>query len=304
MRHTELRSFHQVALAGSFTAAARALRVSQPTVTAQVKALEQAYGVELFLRRHRRVELTPTGQTLLEMTRRLFEQEKEAAAFLAESRGLRTGHLRVGAVGPTQVTDMLVAFHRRYPQIAVSVGTGNTEEVVRALLEVRTDVAVLPYDDADPRLAVTAYRRDPIGLLVPRDHPLARRRAAPTLADLDGQPMVVRERGSHTRRIVETALRQAKVSPRIVMEIGSREVLRAVIGSGIGLGTVSAAEYASDPRLVLRPFADAALYSDTHVVCLAERRRARLVTAFLAVVGEVKAEGARSIHPKRRSSKG
>jgi aminoethylphosphonate catabolism LysR family transcriptional regulator len=298
MRHTELRSFHQVAVTGSFTAAAHALSVSQPTVTAQVKALETAYGVELFLRRHRRVELTPTGRTLLEMTRRLFEQEKEAAEFLAESRGLRRGELRVGAVGPSQVTDMLLAFHRRHPQIAVAVSTGNTEEVVRSLLELRTDVAVMPYDGADQRLAVIAYRRDRIGLLMPKGHPLARRRGALRLADLASQSLVVRECGSHTRRIVESALQRAGVAPRIAMEIGSRELLRAVIAGGIGIGTVSAAEYAPDRRLVLRPFTEA-LFSDTHVVCLAERRRARLVTAFLDVVAELKA-----VHTSRRTSKG
>ena len=103
MRHTQLRSFHAVARSGSFTAAARELRVSQPTVTTQVKGLEREFGVELFVRRGRRIELTEAGRGLLDITRRLFSQEKEAADFLNESRELKTGHLRVGAVGPYQI---------------------------------------------------------------------------------------------------------------------------------------------------------------------------------------------------------
>ncbi len=100
MRHTQLRSFHAVAQRLSFTAAARELGVSQPTITTQVKSLEQEFGVELFVRRGRRIELTETGSGLLDIARRLFADEKEAADYLNETRGLRTGHLRVGASAP------------------------------------------------------------------------------------------------------------------------------------------------------------------------------------------------------------
>ena len=130
MRHTQLRSFHAVAQSGSFTAAARELGVSQPTITTQVKSLEDEFGVELFVRRGRRIELTETGGGLLDITRRLFADEKEAADYLNETRELKTGHLRVGAVGPYHVTDMLAAFNARYPGLYVSVTVGNSRQTV------------------------------------------------------------------------------------------------------------------------------------------------------------------------------
>src|SRR5918994_4799065 len=159
MRQTQLRSFHAVALHGSFTAAAGALHVSQPTVSAQVKALEETYGVELFFRRGRRLQLTELGRQLLQISQRVFEAEKEAIELLSESRELLTGHLKVGAVGPYHVTEMLAAFNRGYPNVQVSVTLNNSRKAAEDLLDYRTDVAVLAHIDENPRLLAIPYSR-------------------------------------------------------------------------------------------------------------------------------------------------
>ena len=100
MRLAHLRSFFAVARHGGFTAGARALHVSQPTVTAQVRALEETYGIELFLRSGRKVALTSAGDALFAIAERIFEQEEEALALLRNTGELRAGRLRVAAVGP------------------------------------------------------------------------------------------------------------------------------------------------------------------------------------------------------------
>ena len=192
MRHTQLRSFHAVAQSGSFTAAARELGVSQPTITTQVKSLEDEFGIELFVRRGRRIELTETGGGLLDITRRLFADEKEAADYLNETRELKTGHLRVGAVGPYHVTDMLAAFNARYPGLYVSVTVGNSRQTVADLLDYRTDVAVLAHVDPDPRLVAIPYRRHRVVVMCPADHAFARRRGA--AGARDGRPAPDRAR--------------------------------------------------------------------------------------------------------------
>jgi LysR family transcriptional regulator, low CO2-responsive transcriptional regulator len=283
MRHSQLRSFHAVAESGSFTAAAQRCRVSQPTITTQVRGLEKSFAVELFLRRGRRVELTEAGRGLFEITRRMFSQETEALDFLNECRDLRTGHLRVGSVGPYHVTDMLVAFNRRHPGLYVSVSIGNSQETVQDLLDYKTDVAVLAHIDADPRLVAIPYARPEVVVFVNRAHPLAKK-ARLRLADLDGQPMIVREPGSTTRRAVDAALQKAGIRPRIVMEIGSRESIREAVAKGIGIGTVSEAEFIPDPRLKALRVSDAEIYTYAHVVYLRERQNARLVHAFLSVL--------------------
>lgn len=283
MRHTQLRSFHAVAQRLSFTAAARELGVSQPTITTQVKSLEEEFGVELFVRRGRRIELTETGGGLLDITRRLFADEKEAADYLNETRGLRTGHLRVGAVGPYHVTDMLAAFNARHPGLYVSVTVGNSRDTLRDLLDYQTDVAVLAHVDPDPRLVAIPYRRHRVIAFCPADHPFGQRRSI-RLRDMDGQRLVVREAGSTTRRAFDQAMRDANVRPRIVMEIGSRESIREAVAKGIGMGVVSEAEFIPDPRIRPLPIADAEIYTYAHVVHLKERQKARLVHAFLQVL--------------------
>ena len=283
MRHTQLRSFHAVAQRLSFTAAARELGVSQPTITTQVKSLEEEFGVELFVRRGRRIELTETGGGLLDITRRLFADEKEAADYLNETRGLRTGHLRVGAVGPYHVTDMLAAFNARHPGLYVSVTVGNSRDTLRDLLDYRTDVAVLAHVDPDPRLVAIPYRRHRVIAFCPADHPFAQRRSI-RLRDIESQRLIVREAGSTTRRAFEQAMREASVRPRIVMEIGSRESIREAVAKGIGMGVVSEAEFIPDPRIRPLPIADAEIYTYAHVVHLKERQKARLVHAFLQVL--------------------
>ena len=283
MRHTQLRSFHAVAQRLSFTAAARELGVSQPTITTQVKSLEEEFGVELFVRRGRRIELTETGGGLLDITRRLFADEKEAADYLNETRGLRTGHLKVGAVGPYHVTDMLAAFNARHPGLYVSVTVGNSRDTLRDLLDYRTDVAVLAHVDPDPRLVAIPYRRHRVVVMCPADHAFAARRSV-RARDMEGQRLIVREAGSTTRRAFDQAMREGDVRPKVVMEIGSRESIREAVAKGIGLGVVSEAEFIPDPRIRALQVSDAEIYTYAHVVHLRERQNARLVRAFLDVL--------------------
>ena len=283
MRHTQLRSFHAVAQGGGFTAAARELGVSQPTITTQVKSLEDEFGIELFVRRGRRIELTETGAGLLDITRRLFADEKEAADYLNETRELRTGHLRVGAVGPYHVTDMLAAFNARYPGLYVSVAVGNSRQTVGDLLDYRTDVAVLAHVEPDQRLVAIPYRQHRVVVMCPADHAFARRRGI-RAGDMQGQRLIVREAGSTTRLAFDRAMQKAGVEPQVVMEIGSRESIREAVAKGIGLGVVSEAEFIPDPRIRALPVTDAAIYTYAHVVHLRERQNARLVRAFLGVL--------------------
>jgi aminoethylphosphonate catabolism LysR family transcriptional regulator len=303
MRHTQLRAFHAVAQRGSFTLAARALGVGQPTITIQVRSLEQEFGVELFARRGRRIELTETGRGLLDITQRMFADEKEAADYLNQTRGLTTGHLRVGAVGPYHVTDMLAAFNASHPGLYVSVAVGNSRDTVRDLLDYRTDVAVLAHVEPDPRLVAIPYRRHRVVVFCHVSHPFARRRFI-RAREMEGQRLIVREAGSTTRLAFEQAMHHADVRPRVVMEIGSRESIREAVAKGIGLGVVSEAEFIPDPRIRAVPVADAEIYTYAHVVHLKERQNARLVRAFLDVLAGLLPEAPVSSPSSRRRPSG
>ncbi len=280
MNYASLRAFHAVATHGSFTRAADALGVTQPTLSAQVKALEDSYGVALFDRRGRGVAATGLGERLLEITRRLFLLEEEADELLSRARDLTTGHLRVAAGSPYYAVPLLAAFGARYPGVHVSLSIGNSEEVLDSLLHYRADVAVISDLEPDPRLEIIPYAEHKLVVVVPRRHAWARARRI-RLRDLEGEPMVLREVGSMTRRLFEQAAARQRVRPKVVMEIESREAVSEAVAAGLGIGIVSEAELGHDDRLTAVAVADADMVTREYVVCLKERSRLRIVSAFL-----------------------
>lgn len=305
MRLTQLRSFHAVARAGGFTGGAKLLHISQPTVTTQVRFLEHTYGIELFYRRGHKVTLTPLGEQLYAMTQKIFALESETVHMLNDSGQLKSGHLRVGAVGPFHVTEMLAEFNQRYPGMQVSVRVGNSEAVLETLVSYQTDVAVLAHFTDDPRFHFVPYRRHPVMIFVHRSHRFAGRKSI-RIKDLDGEGLILREVGSTTRKALEEALERAGVAPRVLMEIGSREAIREAVIKGVGIGAVSEIEYIPDPALCILRVRDADMYTHAHVVCLEERRGARLVKAFLGIVADLQRETStrlpsRAIGKRRRA---
>jgi aminoethylphosphonate catabolism LysR family transcriptional regulator len=284
MSHSQLRAFHAVASKGSFTKAAGALHVTQPTLSGQVKALEKTYGVRLFDRRGRRVAPTALGQELLVLTRRLFSLEAETEQLLSAAQGLRKGHLRVGADAPYHVTGALSAFTQRYPGIQISLTVGNSAELAHDLLEHKLDVAVLANVTGDPRFFAKPLRHDRLVAFVAKTHPWARRRRI-DLADLSEQRLVLREQGSATRQIFETAMARRGLPRGEVLDMNSREAVRETVAAGLGVGVVSAGEFSKDSRLAILELTGGDMAMTEYVVCLAERQDLRLVRSFLDLVG-------------------
>lgn len=283
MRLTQLRSFYAVARAGGFTRAAEQLNVSQPTITTQVRFLEESYDVELFHRSGRRVRLTEMGEQLMQVAQQIFSLEADAVQLLKDAGELRTGHLRVAAVGPHHVTRMLVAFTQEYPGIKVTVSTGNSSSVLERLVNYDADVGVLAQTVADARFLSVPFSRHPVVIIAPSAHRFARRRSI-RIADLEGERLIMRERGSTTRSELEKALTQARVGVDVVMEVASREVIREAVLQGLGIAAVSSVEFVPGPGLHTVRISDAEVFTYAHVLCLAQRREMRMLRAFFDTI--------------------
>lgn len=284
---TELKAFDATARAGSMSAAARLLGLRQPTISAHIAHLESAWGVELFFRRGRRVELTEFGRTLRDATNRIFRAEEDALALLASARSHYQGRLTLCAVGPYNVMPMISRFRQRWPRVGVSVTVGDSRQIVERILDFRGDVGVLVHPISDPRVHCVPYRRQRLMVFAHRDHPLAASGAV-RLTDLRGQAFVMREHGSTTRDVFEKGLAQAGVEVEVALEIGSREAVREAVAQGLGLGVVADTAYVADPRLVPLPIAGAGLHTHSHVICLAERRPVPLIAGFLDIVDDIR----------------
>ncbi len=284
MNYAQVRAFHAVAQEGGYLKAAETLGVAQPTLSLQVKAMEERYDVKLFQKRGRGVELTSFGAEMLEVTARLFAIAEEAEDMLSGSRSLVTGRLRLGATGAHLIVPLMRAFAERYPGPQLSLVVNNTEGLRRDLKDGQIDVAVLaaPAGDAWPD-AVT-LRIDPVVAVVGKDHPWADRDGV-TLAELAAEPLVLRETGTATRGVLNSALTDAGLTAQRVMEIDDWESMREVVVAGLGVTVYSLTDAGPDPwsRFRLLPILDADLKISERLVFAAGRRRLRIVRAFLDI---------------------
>lgn len=281
MRYVQLRAFHQVATSGGFSRAAEQLRLTQPAVSDQVRKLEEEYDVRLFNRMRKQITLTPTGEALLAITRRLFDSEREALDLLSEGRAYRAGNLRIVADAAHHLVGVLSRFRQKYPGVKVSVQAGNTETVLDALRCYDADIGVIGDIPDGTAFDIVPLGRCPIIAFVARDHVLARR-ASLALTELRDLPLVLREEGSRTRLTLEQVAERAGVvlDPAITAE--GREAVREIVAAGAGVGFVSQAEFGADQRLQPIPLTGAeGLWMHESLICLTERKDSKLVRAFL-----------------------
>ena len=280
INHAHLRAFNAVATHGSYTRAAEVLHVSQPTLSAHVKELEERYSVKLFERRGRGVVLTDFGRSVLDITERLFRIETEVEELLISARELVTGQLRVGADSPYHIIPIMAAFQGRYPGIQLSISFGNSEQLLKSLRSSKCDIAVLPNVPGDDRrLSSVPLKPDRLVVFVNQSHAWAKRSSI-RLQELKDERLVLRESGSNTRALFVKAMREMHIPVNDVMEIGSREGVREAVAAGLGVGVVSESEFGCDNRLHALAVSDARLEDVEFVVCLKERRPMRVIRAF------------------------
>ncbi len=279
MSYSQLRAFHAVATYGGFSKAAAKLNLTQPAISDQVRKLEERFDVLLFDRRKRLVRTTDLGERLLEITRRMFEMEDEALELLSESQALRTGSIHVAADSPAYAVRLIRAFREEYPGISISLGVCNSEDVLQRLLSYDADIGLLAQAPRDARLKTMSLSGDPIIAFVSRDHPLAGKKQI-SLSTLAEMPVIMREPGSNTRRIVEQEAARVGSQFNIVMETNSREAMRDSALAGIGVGILSKPEFGEDERLVPLELSDCKKRLSESVVCLKERAHLRMVNAF------------------------
>jgi len=281
MRYVQLRAFHYVAIMGGFSRAAEALGLTQPAISDQIRKLETDYDVLLFNRHNRRVALTGAGEKLLEITHRLFENERQARELLTESRALGTGTLRIIADSAHHVNPILGRFRALYPAIKITMRSGNSQEVVDALFAYGADVGVLGERPTHRDIEVQPLGASRIiafaakGFKVP-EPPLG-------FGHFKSLPLILREQGSKTRQKLEEAARLAGYTLTAAIEAEGREAVRDIVATGAGIGFVSAAEYGHDDRFVRLPLAGSPVIMEESLICLRERRNGKLVAAFMAL---------------------
>lgn len=282
----QLRTFKKVADLSSFSLAAHELRLSQPSVSYQVKELEESLGLPLLDRLGKRVQLTEAGTVFYSYARRALDVLDEASVALEEMRGIKRGNLRVGAsttVGIYLLPAALGAFKKLHPGLVISLEIGTRTRVQEQVLRSELDLAVIGPALKDPELAILPFISDELVVVAPAGHSLAGRRGL-ILKDLEEQPFVMREPASGSRWSFEKAARKAGAKLTVAMELGSNGAIKHAVESGLGLAVISryacALELASG-RLVELDVRGFPIRRDWHIVHLRRRRLPSSVLAFI-----------------------
>jgi DNA-binding transcriptional LysR family regulator len=245
MQIEHLRTFVYITDCGSLSAAARARRISQPAVTKQVQRMEAELGAALLVRGPKRqAKLTPAGEKVQVFARdtlaRFEALERDLAALRAVGSG--TLHLAASTIpGEYILPGLLAAFRTQYPQVEVQMTISDTDRVVAKLLADEADVGVIGSHIKRPGLRLERLVADEVILAAPPDHPFAARQSV-AVHELQGQPLIMREEGSGTRRSVEEALASAGFNlpqDNIVLTLGSTQAILQAVAQGLGLGFVS-----------------------------------------------------------------
>lgn len=287
----QLRVFKAVADRVSFSAAAHDLRLSQPSVSYQVKELERAVGMDLFDRLGKRVELTQAGHLLYGYVRQTLNLVDEASNALEEMRGIARGTLKVGAsttVGIYVIPAALGAFKKLHPGVVMSLEIGNRGQVQDLVLRNELDLAIVGPVQKDPDLVTVPFLSDELVIVAPKGHPLAVRGRI-GLRDLKGEAFIMREEGSGTRMTVDRAARRSGASLQVAMSLGSNGAIKHAVESGLGVAAIS--RYAIDlerrnGRLVVLDVEGFPVRRQWNIVHL---RRQRLPSAVAAFVDFLKA---------------
>lgn len=281
----QLRSFYAVARELSFTKAADLLCIGQPTVTTQVKALEETYNLQLFVRGPNDLSLTDAGEALLTVAKQIFSLEERAHSLLNTVGNQFAGRMHIGTVGPFFVMKLLSNYIDRFPLMHVTLESANSDTVYQKLLNYEVDVGVIGSDYNDPRLDLVCLGKHEVVIAVPVTHPWAHRTQL-HIEELDGQRLIMREKGSMTRRALEDVLSANNIRPNVIMELPRDSVLEAT-AAGLGLGIISNFEFSQDRRLRTLSIAEYRPYTRSFAACLKERRGLPSIGAFMTMSAEL-----------------
>ena len=236
----QLRVFSEVARHLSFARAAEALHLTPPAVTMQVKELESHVGLPLFQREGRRVALTTVGEYMLVHARKILATLKDAEDTALRLQKLEVGTLTIGMVSTAKyfLPPLLAEFKREHGGVELRLVVGNREQLVAMLQANEVDIAIMGRPPKELATRAEPFAAHPHVFVSAVTHPLARERDISPQA-LRSYGFVMREPGSGTRAALESFLREARVEPRVVMEMRSNASIKQVVMADLGLSFVS-----------------------------------------------------------------
>lgn len=243
MQFQQLTYFVAVAEARHFTRAAEEVHVSQPSLSQQIRALENELGAELFSRARGNITLTDAGEALLPLARRILADADTARHEVQELAQLRRGRVRLGAT-PSVCTgllpEVLRAFHDLHPGIRLLLEEGGSHDLVRQLARGALDLAlvVLPLPAASPALTTVELLQEDLVVVSSAQRARPGRGGRVRIADLEGEPLVMFRHGYDLRELTVAACRAEGFEPSFTVEGGEMDAVLGFVRAGLGIAVV------------------------------------------------------------------
>ncbi len=242
MRHLEI--FYRVIEEGGFTKAAQAMRLTQPTLSAAVRQLEEGLDAQLLNRLGRTIAPTEAGRLLHDYARRIFALRQEALSELESLHAGNQGELLLGGstIPGTYLLPQLVAsFSKEYPQIRVNLRLAATASIAKDLRDQRLELALIGGHVDDKRFDTLPCFSDELVIIVPAGHVWAEREKI-SEKELAEAQLLLRERGSASRKVLELRLKEQGVAiapERLIAEVGGNDALKQGVLAGLGVAVIS-----------------------------------------------------------------
>ncbi len=236
----QLQTFLEVARQRSVSKAAERLFVTQPAVSMQIRQLEDAFGLALLEPVGRNIRLTHAGEAFLLHAQAAMGQLKDLEAQMADHVGLKKGRIDLAVVSTAKyfIPMLLVQFGKLFEGINVQLKIDNRENILGMLARNEADLVVMGRAPGDLDCEAIPFATNPLAIVAPPDHPLARRKQLPFSALADYR-FVVREEGSGTRAAMERLFAQHNTPLKVEMEMPSNETIKQAVMAGMGLSFLS-----------------------------------------------------------------
>jgi len=274
----------------SYTAASKALFMTQPAISMQVKKLEEQVGLPLFEREGKHVVPTQAGEELLFYAQNIRQQLEEAAEVMEELKGLKRGklHLTMASTANYFAPQLIAAFKHKFPQADITLDVTNRSGLVEAVENNHTDMAIMGKPPTGHHLKGIPFIDNPLVVIAAPTHPLVHKQPI-ILADLADEPFIVRESASGTRIATERFFDQHGLDLIAGMEMNRSEAIKQAVMAELGLGIVSLHTIEMElalKRLVVLEVEDFPIMRQWHIVYREGKRFAAIPEAFKTFVLE------------------
>ena len=291
----QLRVFYHAAKNLNYTLAAKELFITQPAVTAQMKAFEESCNLKLFKKRGRSLFLTDEGRTLFGYAEKIFKYEKEIENAIEDMHELKRGILSLGttkAYARYFMPLMLSTFHEKYPKIKIRLYEGSSLDMIYSLLDFKNEVAVIAKAEDLPEVNFHPFSKEKMAVIVAPGHPLTRKKAV-SLEELAEEPFIMKEKGSGTRKLVEQSFAKVNCEPNILMETSNTEFIKQLVQRGDGISIVvkeAVALELGEKKLAQIPLKNSQLYLDVSIAYLKDQPLSPPAKAFVETLRRLRAE--------------